>query len=224
MKELEGLKCIQSECNGEIIEVDDLMYNTLKILNEKGYTTKFSCSGHTTEPFLNKIYREDVYIVFRENIFELDNVVSTFNSILSNKFRRNNYSIHCYLIPFNDVYEFRCYLNELNLLLLKFAMELKPMDGYPKNNIVVSKRTEHWRFGADRIYEYDIRGNCIHFERASYQCWCKYDNRDNLTHVKDSRKFEEWYEYNENNKIIHYKNSDGEEYWKEYNENGELIQ
>ena len=40
------MPCPKAGCNGSIFEVDELMLQTIKILNEKGYTTKFCCSGH----------------------------------------------------------------------------------------------------------------------------------------------------------------------------------
>ena len=40
------MPCPKVGCNGSMYEVDELMLPTIKILNEKGYTTKFCCSGH----------------------------------------------------------------------------------------------------------------------------------------------------------------------------------
>ena len=36
----------KTNCVGTLIEVDELLLPTIKILNEKGYSTKFCCSGH----------------------------------------------------------------------------------------------------------------------------------------------------------------------------------
>ena len=44
-------------------------------------------------------------------------------------------------------------------------------------------------------------------------CKCKYDENENVMHVKDSIGFEYWYEYDENGNMIHGKNSDGSEIW-----------
>lgn len=40
------MPCPKAGCNGSMYEVDELMLPIIKILNEKGYTTKFCCSGH----------------------------------------------------------------------------------------------------------------------------------------------------------------------------------
>lgn len=39
--------CPKANCAGEIVEIDELMIPTIKMLNEKGYMTEFCCSGHT---------------------------------------------------------------------------------------------------------------------------------------------------------------------------------
>ena len=40
------IHCPKTSCIGTLIEVDELLVPTIKILNDKGYTTKFCCSGH----------------------------------------------------------------------------------------------------------------------------------------------------------------------------------
>ena len=37
----------------------------------------------------------------------------------------------------------------------------------------------------------------------------EYDEKENITHYKDSTGFEFWKEYDDEGKLIHYKNSDG---------------
>lgn len=49
----EGM-CPKSNCNGKTICLDELMIPIIKILNQKGYTTKFCCSGHY--PGYNRTY------------------------------------------------------------------------------------------------------------------------------------------------------------------------
>lgn len=38
--------CPKPLCNGHVIEVDELMLVSIRLLNEKGYYTQFCCSGH----------------------------------------------------------------------------------------------------------------------------------------------------------------------------------
>ena len=45
-KLFEYIQCPKTNCVGTLIEVDELLLPTIKILNEKGYSTKFCCSGH----------------------------------------------------------------------------------------------------------------------------------------------------------------------------------
>lgn len=39
-------------CKSNVVEVDDMMVDTIEILNKKGWKTKFCCSGHLEESFL----------------------------------------------------------------------------------------------------------------------------------------------------------------------------
>ena len=54
--------CPKSNCVGQLIEVDELMLPTIKILNQKGYYTKYCCSGH----YYHQIV--DGYIMFSNGI------------------------------------------------------------------------------------------------------------------------------------------------------------
>ena len=54
--------CPKSNCLGKIVDVDELLIPTIKILNQKGYYTRFCCSGHYYEQHPNG------YISFEEDI------------------------------------------------------------------------------------------------------------------------------------------------------------
>lgn len=63
--------CPKTSCYGCVAEIDDLMLPTVMLLNQKGYCTKFCCSGHTYEKacypyisfdsFLNEVLSEDEF-------------------------------------------------------------------------------------------------------------------------------------------------------------------
>ncbi|RYI30454.1 hypothetical protein EVU96_08560 [Bacillus infantis] len=38
--------CPKNSCQGDIVELDELIAPTIILLNQKGYITKFCCSGH----------------------------------------------------------------------------------------------------------------------------------------------------------------------------------
>lgn len=38
--------CPKANCEGEVVEIDELMVPAIRLLNEKGYMTEFCCSGH----------------------------------------------------------------------------------------------------------------------------------------------------------------------------------
>lgn len=69
----EWISCPNTKCIGQVIEVDELILLTIKILNQKGYYTKFCCSGHS--------YHEisQCYILFEKGI-ELLNIPKGFTS------------------------------------------------------------------------------------------------------------------------------------------------
>lgn len=52
------------EINNEYFEVDDLIAESISLLNKKGYKTLFSCSGHVKNPNLYEKYR------YRKDEFE----------------------------------------------------------------------------------------------------------------------------------------------------------
>ena len=65
------------------IKVDPLIANAIKILNEKGYTTKFSCSGHPDElyKYENNLYHLGSYVTFEHDVF---NVITEVKNIPKN--------------------------------------------------------------------------------------------------------------------------------------------
>lgn len=52
---------INCDRNTELIELDELMIEPIKILNQKGYVTEYCCSGHLYENFLS------TYIMFNKH-------------------------------------------------------------------------------------------------------------------------------------------------------------
>ena len=48
-------------CNEVVCEMDDMIIDSIIILNKKGYNTQFCCSGHLSEKFIT------TYIKFVEN-------------------------------------------------------------------------------------------------------------------------------------------------------------
>ena len=52
--------CPKLGCDGEVVEIDELMIPVIKTLNEKGYCTEYCCSGHCGNGYTN------TYIKFSE--------------------------------------------------------------------------------------------------------------------------------------------------------------
>lgn len=61
--------CPKTHCSCGVVEIDELMIPTIKILNEKGYMTEFCCSGHVHDngctsyvclyDFITEIFEEE---------------------------------------------------------------------------------------------------------------------------------------------------------------------
>lgn len=93
----EGM-CPKSNCNGRTICLDELMIPAITVLNKKGYSTKFCCSGHY--PGYNQTYimfEEYVEIPSLPNGFRFDNcednVVIRSNEPFSESCLRDFYKI-----------------------------------------------------------------------------------------------------------------------------------
>jgi len=54
--------CPILHCGGEVVDLDDNILDSIRLLNKKGYATEYSCAGH--------IWGGDPYIVFSYDIHE----------------------------------------------------------------------------------------------------------------------------------------------------------
>lgn len=74
---LEDVPCPKSSCYGYLVEIDELLLPTIKILNEKGYFTKFCCSGHysSQNPRCYIMFDEGICLPYIPNGFK-ENVIS----------------------------------------------------------------------------------------------------------------------------------------------------
>ena len=54
--------CPISDCIGEVVDIDDMIYQTIVVLNKNGYKTKYSCSGHVNEA------QPRIYVIFERGV------------------------------------------------------------------------------------------------------------------------------------------------------------
>lgn len=66
------MRCPKNNCTGEMVEIDDIMLQIIKILNSKNYITNYCCGGHAenSDPH--------AYIMFNYGV-ELPNIPNGFN-------------------------------------------------------------------------------------------------------------------------------------------------
>lgn len=114
---MESVWCPKTNCCGTLIEIDELLIPTIKILNDKGYFTKFCCSGHYTgqHPRAYIVFQEGIDIPFVPNGFKKE----FFNNCISIE------SItHLRKPTFKDFYE----ICDNAKILLKWANKLPYID------------------------------------------------------------------------------------------------
>lgn len=71
---LEDILCPKSSCYGYLVEIDELLIPTIKLLNDKGYTTNYCCSGHYSDN------NTRCYILFAEGI-DIPNIPKRFKKV-----------------------------------------------------------------------------------------------------------------------------------------------
>ena len=103
-KDEEGIHfvCPKRSCYGKVVEIDDILVPTIILLNEKGYYTTASCSGHLEE------VDTTCYIVFDEEVKKLPSVPPGFTLMsaltadgekiitLSKEFKRAPSAVHSF--------------------------------------------------------------------------------------------------------------------------------
>ena len=62
--------CPKLDCGGEMVYIDELIYPTILLLNQNGYTTEFCCSGHMKEDSIQ------CYILFAQETS--DKIIQSF--------------------------------------------------------------------------------------------------------------------------------------------------
>ena len=68
--------CPKASCGyGAVVEIDELMLPTIKMLNEKGYCTENCCSGHVYESYCSPYIQ---FSDFMREIFDDDEIESMF--------------------------------------------------------------------------------------------------------------------------------------------------
>lgn len=72
-------------------------------------------------------------------------------------------------------------------------------------------------------YDYDEKGNVIHYQSGTYEEWFEYNSSGKLTSAKDSEGIEVLFDYDEKGNLIHERPSDGLEIFREYDENDHQI-
>ena len=124
--------CPKPSCYCEVVEVDEMMLPTIKILNEKGYPTTYCCSGRLYDNGCN------IYVAFHSlllDVFKKDEIMELFKDLPSEwklTFNQNDgFSIQ-HMMDYtlrekDDVALYEEIVN-VNLSLLKFVKTLPVLE------------------------------------------------------------------------------------------------
>lgn len=115
--------CPKVDCCGQVFEVDELMLPTIRLLNLKGYMTDFCCSGHWTEHYVSS------YVKF----YELDEDTKDYlQSNLPDPWYFDEDAIRVNNDYFSESTPLDKFIKlcEVNILLYKWAEELKDIEEY----------------------------------------------------------------------------------------------
>lgn len=119
--------CPNTKCNGNVIEVDELILPTIKLLNQKGYHTKFCCSGHTYDKIVN------CYIMF-DNEIDIPSVPKGFSKDFGG-INESNICVEANVTSINYTeYQAYKFILKANTELLKWARSL-PNNSLKNNKI-----------------------------------------------------------------------------------------
>lgn len=126
---LDYLACPKMECEGEVVEIDELMLPIIITFNAKGYYTKYCCSGHLFSMCSPYVFFDDI---FGDCECSREEFISIFKELPKpwfidiNKKDENNEKrvIRCAVPDFDSVVEHQKFINDVNLDLLKFAQSL----------------------------------------------------------------------------------------------------
>ena len=116
--------CVDKNCNGSIVEVDENILPIIKLLWNKGYNTNHCCSGHAYQADSNVV--NETYISFRDS-YTFQDIPLGFSYITTedeiNNIKRKSHTIRKTIESKNE-YETMSELNYTMLLLYKWAESL----------------------------------------------------------------------------------------------------
>lgn len=111
---MQGSGCPILNCSGEIVDIDDNILYPITVLNQKGYSTEFSCAGHT--------WGHDTYLLFSSIVHP-----NAFQSLPKNFSSEivNNYNLKIFRsIPEGSVAVRQKCLMESSVALIEWAEKL----------------------------------------------------------------------------------------------------
>ena len=259
-------KLIGMDSNEAVIELNNFIAGTreeefnLELKNELTYVfeylNKYSLNEKDKIELIDvKAYQYEgpsgklkVLVEYKGNCRE-DDLFNLLHDDEENGQDRHEYEINGYKIDLNPIKAEKSGTISEYLAMLKNIEEKWPevnkLINEQKENVMYKKIYSKDSVGYESWYEYDDKGNVIHFKNSNgderwseydykgneihsknsdgEERWSEYDDKGNVIYFKDNKGFEKWTEYDNKGNQIHFKDSDGYETWYEYNDKGNLI-
>lgn len=123
--------CPKRSCHASpVVEIDELMFPIIKLLNDKGYSTTNCCSGHAYDECCHPYIAFHEYL--RQDIFEDGELEELFSDLpngweLEVSDDRWSFCLRNY-IPHKDTIEMYEDIVNANLALLKYVDKLPPLE------------------------------------------------------------------------------------------------
>lgn len=136
---LERIDLVKCNCkNRKVVDIDRLIYPTIKLLNEKGYITDYCCSGHANCKLDNP------YILFKYNY--------EFSNYKQNRFFGQRISDLQYSITVNDGY-----INLRTAIHFDGTMSFEQYQEFEKYKTIEEKRQAYINKVNKDLYEWAKR-------------------------------------------------------------------
>ena len=171
-----GYQCPLRNCGGDVVEIDELLCKTIYRLNNKGYTTRFCCTGHDTNAKTKMIYGDEYdeceikhptfYISFNSGIIIppefIPGVFYTEYQIIENYQSRFVLASKMSIAEYNDMIIKNSDVNisedEYSAYQIIRAIELPELSNcdIDKLSIIYSTLAEHWSILLPNYEDIDI--------------------------------------------------------------------
>ena len=119
--------CPKANCTGSVVQIDELMFPIIKILNSKGYYTNYCCSGHVYDEYCSPYVLFTSYVRLFYEDEELMDIFSDLPEGWSYTFTDDSFSLNANVSKDDEITMYKKII-ELNTALLEYVDKLPPLE------------------------------------------------------------------------------------------------